>query len=168
MLRPLRTRAPARTARVGASRFAVVAISLVALIVAMVSLPRLRELGLRENAVDAERVLRRIAEVLQSGTPPTLRDAVASDRILSRALVDGEWLDDGRLRCHGYLFELRASPAPACARAWPWQEGATGGACFATWSGDPAIYRHANAAGLASGLQRTPPERGDAGWVALR
>jgi hypothetical protein len=168
MQRPPRTRAPAGSTRSGATRFAVAAISLVALIVAMVSLPRLRELGLRENAVDAERVLRRLAEVLRAQPPSTLRDAVASDRILTRALADGEWLDESRLRCHGYLFELRTSPAPVCARAWPWLESATGVECFATWSGDAAIYRHANSAGLASGPQRGPPERDDAGWAVLR
>lgn len=135
----------------------------------MVSLPRLRQLGLRENAADAERVVRRVAELLHAPgiEAGSLRELVSADRILTRALADGEWLADGRLRCHGYLYEWRAAPAPACARAWPWHGGATGVACFATWRGDPTVYRHANADGAASGPERTPPERADGGWTAL-
>jgi hypothetical protein len=158
--------------RRGASHFAVVSIALVALIVAMVSLPRLRELGLRENAADAERVLRRAAELLRTpGQEGTLQELVARDRILARSLADGEWLDVDRLRCHGYLFERVRMGELHGLRAWPWQYASTGLACYALWRGtgnelDGRVLWNPNERGQASG-PGNPPATGEPGWRAL-
>jgi hypothetical protein len=161
--------AAARAPRLGVSRFAVAALGLVVAIVVMVSLPRLRDLGLRENAGDAERTVRRVALLL---APPqaalrSLQQLVASDTILSRSLVDGGWTADGRLRCHGYLFELRAGPASPVVYAWPWLHGRTGRECFASGNATDMLWCDPNRDGSASGPEQPPVDLGDSRWERL-
>lgn len=131
-------------------------------IVAMVSLPRLREWGMRENAMDAARLAKLLAQSAAARRathpgepPPSLRELVAADASLQRALVDSEWMPRGELRCHGYLFALAQGPGSSWLLAWPWTYAKTGRESLAC-APDGALRRNANERGSYSGLERAP------------
>lgn len=131
-------------------------------IVAMVSLPRLREWGMRENAMDAARLAKLLAQSAAAqrsahpGAPaPPLREIVAADAGLQRALVDSEWMPRGELRCHGYLFALAQAQGASWLFAWPWTYAKTGRESLACGP-DGALRRNLNERGSYSGLERAP------------
>ena len=155
----------------------------VALVVLLVSLPRLREFALRENQGDASSLVQRLGRLLdnsvQAGPSPTVQDLVQDDALFAEQLGDAEFLDGGRvLRRHGYLFEvvpadaapsggpdagappLQEETAAATAsayrvRAWPWEHGRSGLASF-VWLPGRGLARHGNAPGQWSGRDRPP------------
>ncbi len=149
-------------------------LGLIALVVVLVSLPRLRRFALRENESDAIRALRVLADdaladqdALRTCDLGALLAASSSHRV---RLEDVEVLEGGRLRRHGYLFgAVEQAPGRRVLLAWPWNHGSTGLAAFAIEPGaDPLGL--ANEDGRFSGPERPPPpdvSSGDAGWIPL-
>lgn len=149
-----------------------ITIGAIGVIVVLVTIPHVERLARRDNEMDAMRTLRLLA--LQPAAPGTdarthsLAQMVGGDRLLARRLEDVEWMDDGRLRRHGYLFDIaRSADGSAVLRAWPVEAGVTGRATF-LWSPMNGLRGHDNAA-LAWGGERAPSmedARGE-GWVTL-
>ena len=146
----------------------------VALVVLLVSLPRLRELALRENQGDARQLVTRVAELLEGNDArfaPTIQSLLESRPALRRQLDDAEFLDDGSLmRRHGYLFEVVAFPQAQAVRAWPARHGQSGLAAYA-WSQGTGLIGHPNVDGRWS-AELPPLAPGDpafdpAGWMRL-
>lgn len=151
----------------------------IAVVVVVVTLPVLRGFGVRENERDALRMLRVLAAepaagpaalaALATDGQPTLADLAAADRVLHRRLEDLEMLPDGRLRRHGYLFDVSAlGTGEPMLRAWPWEHAQTGRGAF-VWTPRRGILGYGNADGRFSGPE-SPPEADDvvgAGWVAM-
>jgi len=171
---PLAPVAPA--ARRGLSLSGALSLCAVAAVLIVVSIPRLRGMAQQENEVDACATTRLLAFALRAygeERAPTLSDLLHMPQ-LAGLRADAELLERGRLlRRHGYLFELsRLTPGvaftaapltplatpggapglPHAVRAWPWEHGFTGRACFlATDSG--ATLRHANTGAHCEGTR---------------
>jgi hypothetical protein len=149
-------------------------LGLIALVVLLVSLPRLRRFALRENEADAIRALRILAldgvahaDVLAGGNLGALLAASPEHRV---RLEDVEVLSDGRLRCHGYLFAVAlVETGRPILLAWPWEHGSTGLAAFAIEpGGEPLGLR--NEEGVYSGPDSPfplPPGISP-GWMPVR
>jgi hypothetical protein len=149
-------------------------LGLVALVVFLVSLPRLREFALRENELDALHALRVLSEdalarpdALATGDLGALLAASPDHRV---RLEDVEVLEGGRLRCHGYLFAAAIAEAgrPVLV-AWPWEHGSTGLAAFAIEPGGETLGLR-NEAGVYSGPDAPlPPTPGASPeWIPIR
>jgi hypothetical protein len=149
-------------------------LGLVALVVVLVSLPRLRRFALRENETDAIRALRLLAaeavahgDALASGDLGALLASSSDHRV---RLEDVEVLKDGRLRCHGYLFAAaRTDAGLPVLLAWPWEHGSTGLAAFAIEPGGEPLGLP-NMEGVYSGPESPlpPTPAVSAGWIELR
>lgn len=127
----------------------------VGLVVAVVSLPLLRSLALKENELDALRALDLLGReaFAAEAAPATVGDLLAEGSELAARLPDTRLLDEGRLMFHhGYLFDLVPTPAGGRAlRAWPLAHGETGLGAF--WSDAPGrCLGHPNRAATWSGL----------------
>jgi|GEM_PF-743455 len=148
----------------------------IGVVVVVVTLPVLRGFGLRENELDAVRMLRALAalpapssEHAASNRPSALADLASSDLILRKRLEDLEALPDGRLRRHGYLFDwLLLAPGEPMLRAWPWEHARTGRGAF-VWTPSRGLLGHRNVDGRFSGAGFAPePEDVEiGGWVAM-
>lgn len=148
----------------------------IGVVVVLVTLPVLRGFGVRENERDALRMLRVLAAepaanrgALVDDGQATLAELAAGDRVLHRRLEDLEALPDGRLRRHGYLFDVSAlGGGEPMLRAWPWEHGQTGRAAY-VWTPRRGILAHANRDGRYTGAG-SPPMASEvlgAGWVAI-
>lgn len=151
----------------------------IGVVVVVVTLPVLRGFGVRENERDALPMLRVLAAepaagpaalgALATDGQPTLADLAAADRVLHRRLEDLEMLPDGRLRRHGYLFDVSAlGTGEPMLRAWPWEHSQTGRGAF-VWTPRRGILGYGNADGRFSGPE-SPPEADDVvggDWVAM-
>lgn len=136
-------------------------LALIAVVVVLVSLPRLRRFALRENETDAIRMLRTLAsdalehrEALGAGGLSALLAASAQHRV---RLEDVEVLEDGRLRRHGYVFDSVAVGGRSVLIAWPWEHGRTGLGAFAVEPGGPVLGL-TNEDGRISGPESPPPD----------
>lgn len=149
-------------------------LGLVAVVVLLVSLPRLRDFALRENELDAIRALRLLSEdaaahadALAAGDLGALLAASSDHRV---RLEDVEVLPGGRLRCHGYLFAAAlASGGRPVLVAWPWEHGSTGLAAFAIEpGGEPLGLRNDDGAysGPDGPLPPSPAISGE--WIPIR
>jgi hypothetical protein len=141
-------------------------------VVILVSIPRLRAFAVRENELDAVHMLRALAMQPapiggeQAGND--LARLVARDPALQRRLEDVECLDNGRLRRHGYLFDMTMMrPGEPMLRAWPWNHGQTGRGAY-VWTPQRGLIGCSNADGRFSGPQ-SPPAAADIGeqWRAV-
>lgn len=139
-----------------------IALAAIAVVVALVSLPRLRQFALRENEADAIRLVR----VLAASDHP-LHERFAPGSTLARRVGDVELLADGVLRRHGYLFDsVRTADGSPMVRAWPWSHQHTGLGAF-VWTPQRGLLAHANADGRFSGIERPPsPDSGPPGWIS--
>lgn len=143
-------------------------LALIAIVVVLVSLPRLRRFALRENETDAIAMLRVLAvdaaanrEALVEGGLSALLAASTHHRV---RLEDVEVLGEGRLRRHGYVFEaVHGAGGEPVLLAWPWEHGRTGLAAFAVEPGGPVLGTP-NGDGRFSGVDR-PPEVPARGWA---
>jgi hypothetical protein len=164
----------ASRAQVGRLRAAdVLTLAAVALVVLLVSLPRLRDLALRENESDALWLTQQLAELAGEREPQSVQALLEGAPDLRRQIDDAEYLEGGRLlRRHGYAFEVLARSgteggAPAV-RAWPWHAGRTGATAF-VWTASRGLVGNANREGRFSGERAPPPETdGAAGWHPVR
>jgi hypothetical protein len=147
----------------------------IAVVIVLVSLPRLRSFALRENESDAVYLLRVVGENLRAGTveaadaaPPNLVELLRNDADLERRLQDCHDLGEGRVVRHGYLFEAY-EPEPGCwaLRAWPYRHGQTGRRAFA-WFPDIGLRVHLNRGARFDGPDVPPGEpassSGGASW----
>ncbi len=148
----------------------------IGVVVVVVTLPVLRGFGLRENELDALRMLRALAAEPASASghtatnrPASLAELAAGDALLRKRLEDLESLPDGRLRRHGYLFDvLLLAPGEPMLRAWPWEHARTGRGAF-VWTPSRGLLGCRNVDGRFSG-SRSAPEPEDVaagGWVAM-
>jgi hypothetical protein len=150
----------------------VLTLAAVALVVLLVSLPRLRDLALRENESDALWLTRRLSELATAREPRSVQELLEAAPDLRRQIDDAQYLEGGRLlRRHGYAFEVLEQPGAAqgslAVRAWPWRAGRTGGAAF-VWTASGGLLGSANRAGRWSGEQAPPTEVGAAGeWAPV-
>lgn len=168
----------------------------IGLVVVLVSLPRLRAFALRENELDALRMLRVLASdaralgpVMHAGGLGALLATHGDHRV---RFEDLELVDGGRLRRHGYLFDAVPVAVPGLAagdgrlaardahgasiavqrwvlRAWPWEHGRTGLGAFEILPGGE-VHGCANDDGAFSGPFGAPPpllEPAQAGWVPI-
>jgi hypothetical protein len=138
----------------------------IGVVVVVVSIPRLRGFALRANELDAMHMLRALAaQPAPAGREQAGDDLsllVAGDSAFRRRLEDIECLDDGRLRRHGYLFDMTMlRPGEPMLRAWPWNHGQTGRGAF-VWTPQRGLLRADNADGRFSGPDR-PPTPADVG-----
>jgi len=174
--------APSRTAAANVRSLSWIdrlTLAAIGVVVVVVTLPVLRGFGLRENERDALRMLRVLAAEpargaeagAGAGTPQaTLATLAATDRVLQKRLEDLEMLPDGRLRRHGYLFDVSAlGPGEPMLRAWPWDHAQTGRGAY-VWTPRRGILGFGNADGRFSGPDGAPEAAdvlaGD-GWVAM-
>jgi hypothetical protein len=149
----------------------ILTIGAIALVVVLVSIPRLRAFAVRANELDAVHMLRSLsahpAPAGRASAEWDLAAIVGSDAALKRRLEDLECLDDGRLRRHGYLFDMTLlRPGEPMLRAWPWQQGQTGCSAF-VWTPQRGLLGVSNTDGRFSGPDH-PPEAGDVGADWLR
>lgn len=150
----------------------------IGLVVVLVSLPRLRAFALRENELDALRMLRLLASdaravgpVMHAGGLGALLATHGDHRV---RLEDLELVEGGRLRRHGYLFDavplVGATGAESWVlRAWPWEHARTGLGAFEIVPGGE-VHGWANDDGAFSGPASAPPallEPRHAGWVPI-
>lgn len=144
----------------------------IGVVVVVVTLPVLRGFGLRENELDALRMLRALAAEPASAAvnrPSSLAELAAGDLVLRKRLEDLETLPDGRLRRHGYIFDvLLLAPGEPMLRAWPWEHARTGRGAF-VWTPSRGLLGYRNVDGRFSGARAAPePEDVDAGgWVSM-
>lgn len=104
----------------------------VGVVVVLVSLPRLRDLALRDNELDAVHFARHLA-VLAAEHPVAadVGQLVRDDPERRRSMRDAALLRDGALlRRRGYLFDVVLEGRGTVVRAWPWKFGATGLGAF--------------------------------------
>jgi hypothetical protein len=169
----LPARAHARAAQRGLSRRDQWMLFLIGLVVVLVSLPRLRRFALRENETDAARMLRVLwSEAETQGVrlhPGVLGALFGPGTGLQNRSEDVELLDDGRLRRHGYLFDVvEDARGRTFIGAWPWEHGRTGLGAFSI--DERGLVGCVNEAGTFSGPAR-PPTCADLenarGWRAL-
>lgn len=168
----MRGRTPQRAAcaRSGRLRAAdILTLAAVAVVVLLVSLPRLRDLALRENESDALWLTQQLAELAGARESQSVQDLLEGAPDVRRQIDDAEFLAGGRLlRRHGYAFEVlpRSGPEPTttAVRAWPWQAGRTGATAF-VWTSSRGLVVHANREGRWSGERPPLPETdASAGW----
>jgi len=148
----------------------VLTLAAVALVVLLVSLPRLEDLAIRENEDDAARLALRLAVLAEDGGPAPVESLLASAPDLAQRLDDVEMLSEGRvLRRHGYLFEVLPGEGPAeSLRIWPWEYGRTGRVAF-VWTPEGGLLVHANAAASWTGPGGPPPaSHAGSGWCDVR
>lgn len=163
----------AATTRVASSRLLDYAtIGAILLVVVLVSVPQLRGFALRENELDAMRTLRLLAATPAPANVPAgsydLAQLVAHDASLRRRLEDVEFLADGRVRRHGYLFDISSlRPGEPMLRAWPWSHGTTGRGAF-VWTPQHGLLGHANKEGVFAGPDGAPEaDDVNADWLAI-
>ena len=122
-------------------------------VVVIVSLPRLTAFAQRENEADAQRLVRRLAQLFDedslSSSPP--RDTRALFERLPKAarrqFEDQTILEDGRLVLrHGYYFEFVRVPSFAgdtegwmAVRAWPERAAPKGTPAYFGFSGNVVL-----------------------------
>lgn len=160
----------------------------VGLVVLLVSLPRLRDLALRENEADAAWLVTRLADACGQSEAHEVQALIRGVPALDRQVDDAEFLEGGRLlRRHGYLFEVVqleplelevgagstgsdpvAAHAPRAIRAWPWQAGRTGRMAL-VWTAASGVVGDPNPGGRWSGQAPPDPESAVAeAWRPVR
>lgn len=144
----------------------------VALVVVIVSLPRLRDFAVRENERDAVRYARDLSALAltldlrpdaqggphaKDGAPVQTIGTVLAHADRASLLQDAELLQQGTLlRRRGYLFDLfRAAEGGWVVRAWPWEHGTTGLGAFVALS-DGRAFGHPNPTRDWSGPDHPP------------
>jgi hypothetical protein len=159
--------------RRGLQRFDKLTLVAVVVVVVLISIPRLAEFARRENREDAQRLSRRLFQLLEasgewSHAPPNIQALLESAPLAARRQLDDlEFLQGGELlRRHGYLFELvqvrspesepADPPALIAVRSWPWIYGQTGLPAYLALS-STAVFEHANPAPHWSGPDLRPP-----------
>lgn len=169
--------ASAQSAARGLSWVDKLTLAAIGVVVVVVTLPVLRGFGVRENERDALRMLRVLAAEPAPGSaagaaararPGSLAALAHSDPVLHRRLEDLEALPDGRLRRHGYLFDVSELAGEPMLRAWPWEHAQTGRGAF-VWTPRRGLLGHPNGDGRYSGAYAAP-EAGDVlagGWVVM-
>jgi hypothetical protein len=132
----------------------------VGLVVALVSLPLLRSLAIKENELDAVRALDLLGREAFSAdcAAQTVGDLLASGGNLAGRLPDTRLLAEGRVMFHhGYLFDLvDTETGERLLRAWPLSHGETGLGVFRL--GDSGkLLGHPNRSAHWSGMDGAPP-----------
>jgi hypothetical protein len=135
-------------------------IGAIAIVVVLVTIPRLRAFAVRANELDAMHMLRALsAQPAPNGRANAgfdLSAIVAQDAALKRRLEDLECLEDGRVRRHGYLFDMTLlRPGEPMLRAWPWNQGQTGCSAF-VWTPQRGLLGVPNTDGRYSGPDHPP------------
>lgn len=182
---PLRAH-PSRLGRLQTLDLAIL-IAVVAVVV-IVSLPRLTAFARRENEADAQRLVRRMAELFDddatAAAPPgsTLELFERMPRAARRQFEDQTVLDNGRLVLrHGYYFEFVHVPAFAgdthgvmAVRAWPERLSKSGAPVFFAFSGS-TVLRHTALDPAAGGMDAPPQIQSPQpfalqadGWVTVK
>ena len=159
----------------------VLTLSLVFVVVALVTLPRLFDFARQENEEDAVWLVRTALEELSvagsAARPAALGELFARSPRLARQFRDRRLLDGGRLvHHHGYFFAIVSTESDARVLGWPTHFGRTGVAAVLGIAGrapaaPPELLGHAHAA--EHGRPELPADVGELrarGWqhVALR
>jgi hypothetical protein len=150
-------RNPRPSSSSGYLRWSTGIIAAIALLVCMVSLPRLQSYVQVNNEEDAARSLRVLGRAGHPGDAPDLATWIASDRSLRHRFLDARVMEEsGLLMQHGYLFHMQRSEGDSNHFvAWPRSTPRTGQAAFLLDS-DGLMQRHANTDGRWSGPDNRP------------
>ena len=156
-------------------------------VVVIVSLPRLTSFARRENEADAQRLVRRMAqlfedEALHTAPPRDTRELFERlSKTARRQFEDQTVIDDGRLLLrHGYYFEFVRVPSFSgdtqgvmALRAWPERPSSANAPVFFGFS-STAVLRHTGLVPAPGGLDGPPqiesPQAFDLqahGWVSV-
>ncbi|MDE0915021.1 MAG: hypothetical protein OSB57_07555 [Planctomycetota bacterium] len=156
-------RNPRPSSSSGYLRWSTGIIAAIALLVCMVSLPRLQSYVQVNNEEDAARSLRVLGRAGHPGDAPDLATWIASDRSLRHRFLDARVMEEsGLLMQHGYLFHMqRSEGASNRFVAWPRSTPRTGQAAFLL-DADGLMQRHANTDGRWSGPDNRPGAPPDA------
>jgi hypothetical protein len=168
-------------ARHGLRAIDLLTLSLIVLVVALVSLPRLFDFARRENEEDAVWLVRAALEELgsigaetrtASARPATLGELFARSPRLARQFRDRRLLEGGRLvHHHGYLFELVTEAGGERVLGWPTHHGRTGVAALfgVDRGGEPVLLGSSRAAehGRPRPPRLDPAELAAHGWMEL-
>ncbi len=157
-------------------------------VVVIVSLPRLTTFARRENEADAQRLVRRMAQLfeddaLRASPPKDTRELFERlPKTARRQFEDQTVIDEGRLLLrHGYYFEFVRLPSFAgdtqgvlAVRAWPERHSSAAAPAFYGFS-STAVLRHTALDPAPGGLDGPPqiqsPQAFDLqahGWVPVR
>ena len=133
------------------------AVAAIALLVCMVSLPRLENYVQSNNEEDAAVALRALGRAGDPGDAPDLSTWIAGVRGLSHRFRDARRLEgSGLLLHHGYLFLMqRTGSGQTRFMAWPRSTPRTGRAAFLL-DATGGLHRHPNVDGHWSGPDAKP------------
>jgi hypothetical protein len=150
-------RPPRHSTSSGYLRWSTGIIAAIALLVCMVSLPRLQSYVQANNEEDAARSLRILGRAGNPGDAPDLATWIARDSSLRHRFLDARVLEEsGLLMQHGYLFHMQRSGGDSNQFvAWPRATPRTGQAAFML-DADGLVQRHANTDGRWSGPEARP------------
>ncbi len=146
-------------------------IAAIALLVCMVSLPRLENYVQSNNEEDAASALRVLGNAGDPGLSTDLATWIAGNSSLRHRFRDARVMEGaGFLMHHGYLFDLhRGEEGELRFVAWPRSSPSTGRAAFLL-DVPGRVLHHPNTGGLWSGPGSAPPVLGvapqDSGWTA--
>ncbi|MFT5285480.1 MAG: hypothetical protein ACI8TQ_001645 [Planctomycetota bacterium] len=153
------------------STSALLSLSAIGLVVFMVGLPSLRNFAIKQNEIDALRVVVALGKASfspASNASTALADLLVQHPDLKHRFGDLEYLDEfGLLRAHGYLFELTDIDGNLSLTAWPWSHQRTGRSAF-RYRPDGKILANVNDRGLWSGCRPTSEARALRTWQELR
>lgn len=139
-------------------------IAVILIVVALVSVPLVRRVALRQNERDALRALVILARAQERVGAHDLASLIAAAPEVTASLPDAKLLDGGRLLRHGYLIALEPTAEGPAFVAWPSRYGHSGLGAFRL-APDGRLYGLPNRDGRASGRAR--PAAGE-GWRPLR
>lgn len=139
-------------------------IAVILVVVALVTVPIVRRVALRQNERDALRSLVLLARAQERVGARDLPSLFAAAPELADSLPDTRVLPDGRVLRHGYLIALEPTPKGPQLLAWPRRYGRSGLGAF-RWTPDGRLEGDPNEDGLAEGPR--PPAAG-ADWRPLR
>ena len=144
-----------------------ITLSAVAVLLFLVSVPRVHQLALQDNQRDAQSAVRALAKAAFPLSAPQSLSSYELSLALSERLRDVRYhKDSGLIQRHGYLFEVSTGPKGRdLVRAWPVDHGETGIMAY-VMNQDASLMTHRNSNAAWSGLSVTRPTGKEAGWFA--
>lgn len=143
------------------------ALGAVAVLLFLVSVPRVHQLALQDNQRDAQSAVRALAK---AAFPLSAEEGMSSYELslaLSERLRDVRYHEEsGLIQRHGYLFEVSSrSQGGDLVRAWPVVHGETGVMAY-MMSQESPLQTHRNSDAAWSGRSVTRPTGDEPGWFA--
>jgi hypothetical protein len=143
------------------------ALGAVAVLLFLVSVPRVHELALQDNQRDAQSAVRVLAEAAFPASATEKLSPYELSVALSERLRDVRFhKDSGLIQRHGYLFEVSSDTKGSdLIRAWPVDHGETGVMAY-MMDNDSPLRTHRNSNATWSGVSMARPTGEETGWFA--